>query len=102
LQQEHFRVSEHLTSHHRSTLHKVFDHGGGAHNVEWREVISLLEAVGTVEEEHNGKFKVMLGESLLFLHRPKHKDVDTQMLVDIRKALESAGYGPGTPAFDER
>ena len=95
-------MSEHLTSHHRSTLHKVFDHGGGAHNVEWREVISLLEAVGTVEEEHNGKFKVMLGESLLFLHRPKHKDVDTQMLVDVRTALETAGYGPGSPAFDER
>ena len=95
-------MSEHLGSHHRSTLHKVFDHAGGAHNVEWREVISLLEAVGTVEEEHNGKFRVMLGESLLFLHRPKHKDVDTQMLVDVRTALESAGYGPGTPAFDER
>ncbi len=40
--------------------------------------------------------------AMLFLHRPKHKDVDTQMLVDIRKALDSAGYGPGTPAFDER
>ncbi len=40
--------------------------------------------------------------TMLFLHRPKHKDVDTQMLVDIRKALDSAGYGPGTPAFDER
>ncbi len=71
-------MSEHLTSHHRATLHKIFDHGGGAHNVEWREVISLLEAVGKVEEEHNGKFKVMLGDSLVFLHRPKHKDVDTQ------------------------
>ncbi len=40
--------------------------------------------------------------TLLFLHRPKHKDVDTQRLVDVRKALGSAGYGPGTPAFDER
>ncbi len=40
--------------------------------------------------------------TLLFLHRPKHKDVDTQMLVDIRKALDSVGSGPGTPAFDER
>ncbi len=95
-------MPEHLTSHHRATLHKVFDHGGGAHNVEWREVISLLEVVGKVEDEHNGKFKVMLGDNLLFLHRPKRKDVDTQILVDIRKALDSAGSGPGTPAFDER
>ncbi len=95
-------MSEHLTGHHRATHHKVFNHGGGAYNAEWREVNSLLEAVGTVEEEHNGKFKVMLGDNLLFLHRPKHKDVDTQMLVDIRKALDSAGYSPGTPAFEER
>lgn len=95
-------MTDHLTSHHRATLHKVFDHGGGAHNVGWREVISLLEAVGTVDEEHNGKFRVGLGDSLLFLHRPTHKDVDTQMLVDIRKGLKSASYGPGTPAFDEK
>ena len=94
-------MSHELSSRHRNTLEKLLDHQGHA-NVEWREVLSLLEQVADVEEEHNGKFKVMLGESLLFLHRPKHKDVDTQMLVDVRTALESAGYGPGSPAFDER
>ncbi len=91
-----------LTSRHRATLHTGFDHAGGAHNVESRDVIALLKVVGTVEAEHNGTFTVMLGERPLFLHRPRHKDVDTQMLVDIRKALDSAGYSPGTPTFEER
>ena len=85
-------MSHELSHHHRATLEKLLDHQGHA-NVEWREVISLLEQVADVEEEHNGKFKVKLGSELLFLTRPKHKDVDQQTLVDVRKALETAGIG---------
>lgn len=85
-------MSHELSHHHRKTLEKLLDHQGHA-NVEWREVISLLEQVADVDEEHNGKYKVKLGDELLFLTRPKHKDVDQQTLVDVRKALESAGVG---------
>lgn len=81
-----------LSSRHRSTLEKIVDHQGHA-NVEWREVISLLEQVADVEEEHNGKYKVTLGAEVLFLHRPKHKDVDQQMLVDVRRLLDAGGVG---------
>jgi len=85
-------VSHELSSRHRNTLEKLLDHQGHA-NVEWREVISLLEQVADVHEEHNGKFKVKLGDDVLFLHRPKHKDVDQQVLVDVRKLLEQGGVG---------
>jgi rubrerythrin len=85
-------VSHELSSRHRNTLEKLLDHQGHA-NVEWREVISLLEQVADVEEEHNGKFKVKLGSEVLFLHRPKHKDVDQQILVDVRHLLEQGGVG---------
>lgn len=85
-------VSHELSSRHRNTLEKLLDHQGHA-NVEWREVISLLEQVADVEEEHNGKYKVKLGDEVLFLHRPKHKDVDQQMLVDVRHLLEQGGVG---------
>jgi hypothetical protein len=30
---------------------------------------------------------------VLFLHRPKHKDVDQQMLVDVRHLLQAGGVG---------
>ena len=79
-----------LSSRHRNTLETLLDHPGHA-NVEWREVISLLEQLANVEEEHNGTFKVKLGSEVLFLHRPKHKDVDQQMLVDVRHLLEQGG-----------
>ncbi len=56
----------------------------------------------TIAQPFTRSSTTVAAHTMLFLHRPKHKDVDTQMLVDIRKAIESAGYGPGTPAFDER
>jgi hypothetical protein len=92
-----------LNNHHRDTLRKIFAHPTSA-NVEWREVLSLLEAVGTVSEEHNGKFKVAVGPESEIVQAPKHKDVDKQMIVDLRRMLSGAGFSPdGAPAVpDER
>ena len=49
-----------LNHHHRVTLEKIFSHPLSG-NVEWRQVLSLLEAVGTTTQEPNGKVKVELG-----------------------------------------
>jgi hypothetical protein len=85
-----------LNNHHRDTLRKIFAHPASG-NVEWRQVLSLLEAVGTVEEEHNGKFKVTLGAETEILARPRGKDVDRQMVVDLRRMLTEAGLSPESP-----
>jgi len=58
---------EHLNNRHRDTLRQIFAHPV-SHNVEWRAVLSLLEAVG--------------------------KDIDAQMVADLRRMLSSAGYHP--------
>ena len=86
-------MSEKLTRRHRDTVEQIFAHPT-SHNIEWRHVISLLEHVGTVEEEHNGKFRVTLGPETETFHRPRHKDIDTQMVVDLRRMLTNAGLGP--------
>ena len=86
-------MNDALNNHHRDTLRKIFDHPTSA-NVEWRQVLSLLEAVGTVEEEHNGKFKVTVGSETEMLRRPRGKDVETQMIVDLRRMLTGAGLSP--------
>lgn len=52
-------MSGDLNNHHRDTLRKIFSHPASG-NLEWRQVLSLLEAVGTVSEDHNGKVKVTL------------------------------------------
>jgi hypothetical protein len=82
-----------LNNHHRDTLRKIFSHPASG-NLEWRQVISLLEAVGDVDEEHNGKFKVRLGPEVEFMKRPRGKDIDTQMVVDLRRMLSGAGVTP--------
>lgn len=94
---------EHLSGHHRSTVEQIFAHPTSG-NVEWRKVLSLLEAVGTVTEEHNGKFKVELGPETEVIHKPRGKDVDKQMITDLRRMLTEAGLNPdGSGAVaDER
>jgi hypothetical protein len=81
----------HLNNHHRDTLKKIYQHPA-SHNIEWLDILSLLEVVGTVDESHDGKFVVTLGPEKMTLERPKHKDVDIQVVVDLRRILRSAGY----------
>ena len=72
-------------------MRKLFEHPP-SHNVEWREVVSLLEAVGTTEHRKDGKLKVTLGSHSRVLERPKNKDVGEEEIVDLRKLLREAGY----------
>ena len=82
-----------LNNHHRDTLKKIFSHPLSG-NVEWRQVLSLLEAVGTTTQEPNGKVKVELGGETEVLQPPNEKDVDRQMIVDLRRMLTNAGLEP--------
>jgi hypothetical protein len=85
--------SQHLDNRHRDTLRQIFAHPV-SHNIEWRSVTSLLEAVGTVSEHHNGKLEVTVGSQSAFLDPPRGKDIDEQMVVDLRRMLSEAGYQP--------
>ncbi len=82
----------HLSNHHRNTLRQLFQHPV-SHNIEWHAVVSLLEAVGSVVEHHDGKVAVTVGSETEFFDPPAHKDIDTQAVVDLRRMLSSAGYG---------
>jgi hypothetical protein len=84
---------EHLDNRHRDTLREIFRHPT-SHNIEWRAVLSLLEYVGTVTVRHDGKVEVNLGGEQEFLDPPRNKDIDEQMVVDLRRMLGNAGYRP--------
>jgi hypothetical protein len=79
-----------LHGHHRATLEKILRHPASG-NIEWREVKSLLEAVGAATEEHKGKVKVTLGGETEVLQPPRGKDIDAQMIVDLGRMLTRAG-----------
>lgn len=87
-----------LNSHQRDTLAHIYRHPL-SHNIEWHEVVSLLNAVATVEETHKGNLLVTLGEeSETFI--PSHeKDIDANQLASLRRFLRKAGYGPEEPAL---
>jgi hypothetical protein len=86
-------ATNNLNSHHRDTVAQIFSHPAG-HNIEWHDVLSLLEAVASVKEASNGRYLVTLGTETETFEPPKHKDIDEQQVVDLRRMLKNAGYGP--------
>jgi hypothetical protein len=84
-------ASEPLSSHHRDTLLQIFEEKTN-YNVEWHDVVSLLEAVGSIEQRHDDMFVFRMGDETEVLSRPSGKDIDGQQLVDLRRILTSAGY----------
>jgi hypothetical protein len=88
-----------LNSHHRETVSHIFRHPVG-HNIDWQAVVSLLDAVAQVEETHSGKLLVTLGGETETFEPPRHKDIDAQQVVDLRRMLKGAGYGPDTKDVD--
>ena len=81
----------HLDNRHRNTLRQIFQHPT-SHNIEWHAVTSLLEAIGTVATHHDGKVTVTVGAQNEIFDPPSGKDVDVQMVLDLRRLLSSAGY----------
>jgi hypothetical protein len=92
---------KHVAGHHRDTLLQIFQHPT-SHNVEWHDVISLLQTIGTIEERHDDMFVFRIGEEREVLRRPKQKDMDTQQLVDLRRMLTSAGYDTVVAEFEAK
>jgi hypothetical protein len=84
-----------LSGHHRTTLGKLFAHPVN-HNTEWHDVRSLLEHLGTVEEEHDGRLRVTLAGSTKVYDAPHHHrhTLDEQQVLDIRRMLADAGVTP--------
>jgi hypothetical protein len=82
-----------IDGHHRATVKRIFNHQGG-HNIKWHDVLSLLESVATVTEDHDGRYTVTLGsETETFDARPGN-DIDEQQVVDLRRMLTGAGITP--------
>jgi hypothetical protein len=88
-----------LNNRHRDTLERIFRHPSSG-NIEWRQVLSLLETIGTTTEERNGRVKVTLGPETEVLQPPRGKDVDQQTIVDLRRMLTRAGFAPPTASGD--
>jgi hypothetical protein len=52
----------------------------------------LLEAVGSAQEQHGGKIAMTIAAQTEYFDPPRHKDIDTQAVVNLRQMLTEAGY----------
>ena len=86
----------HLSNHHRKTLQQLFEHPA-SHNIEWRAVLSLLEAVGSVANRQGGRVAVTVGSRTEDFKTAGRKDADVDDVVKLREMLSSAGYAAGAP-----
>jgi hypothetical protein len=84
-----------LDNHHRTTVEKIFNHPVG-HNIQWHDVLSLLQNVADVTEERDGRYKVTLGAETETFDVPRHHDINEQQVIDLRRMLKSAGITPGS------
>lgn len=91
-----------LNNHHRDTVTALFAHPM-SHNIRWVDVLSLIGAVGTVEDKHDGRTRLEVGGMAEVFDVHHHKDLATQDVIDVRHLLTQAGYGPdqGKPAGTE-
>ena len=84
--------SPHLDNRHRNTLRQIFEHPV-SHNIEWHAVTSLLDAIGTVTVATTARSPSGRRRRAILDH-PAGKDIDAQMVVDLRRMLTTAGYAP--------
>ena len=83
----------HVYGRHADTLAQIFRHPV-SHNIEWKKVVALLEQVGTVIQEHDGRYKIHVGDETEVFNRPHGKDLTEQQVVDLRRMLNSIGVAP--------
>ena len=51
---------------------------------------------GTATRHRDGKAAVTVGQEQALLEPPAGKEIDVQMVVDLRRMLSSAGYRPAS------
>ena len=85
-----------MNSRQRATLESIFRHPTPS-NIRWKQIVSLLEAVGSqLDEARSGsRVAVTLKNRVSVIHRPHPASVIGQHTVrDIRDLLRDAGITP--------
>ena len=76
---------------HLRTLEALFRHPT-AHNLEWMDVVTLMEKIGSVQQEGDQKFAFQVGNERYQMHKPHAKDLNGSEVADLRNFLRRAGW----------
>lgn len=80
----------HINHHQRTTLEKVMAHPTN-HDLQWKDVIHLADALGDVDERHDGKVKLTIGD-LSEVFDPNHKTISMDQIAHLRQMFTAAGF----------
>src|SRR5437588_837150 len=79
---------------HRGTYDAIYQHPL-AHNLDWRDVLSMLGALGDVSREANGNVKVVRNGHSMVIFPSRQKEVaDVKELMEIRHFLRRSEAAP--------
>ena len=81
-----------LDHHHRHTVSQIFGHPIG-HNIQWRDVISLLERFGDVHESHRGGWALTMESATLSFGKVRGRDLTEDQVIRVRHLLQDLGIG---------
>ncbi len=81
----------HVSGAHRRTLEAVFRHSS-AHNLEWNDVVALIDKIGDVERRTNNEFEFRVSGEVHFMRKPHKKDIAGPDVIKLRKFLSDAGW----------
>ena len=82
---------------HLRTLEALFRHPP-AHNLEWMDVLALVEKIGAVHKKGDNKFTFDVGGERLLMHKPHTKDLTSSEVADLRHFLQRAGWSDENPS----
>lgn len=86
-----------LSHAHQGTYDAILRHPA-AHNLQWRDVRSMLGALGEVVEKSDGSIRATRNGQTLLMHPDGNKDVGTpEELKELRSFLERSGGGLTPP-----
>ncbi|WP_010163348.1 hypothetical protein [Sphingomonas sp. PAMC 26617] len=76
---------------HLRALEKLFQHPL-THNLTWRDLTHLFEAIGTTEQRPGGDLILRVGDQQLSLKPAHGKDLTARDVMDVRHLLVRAGW----------
>jgi hypothetical protein len=82
---------------HLRTLEALFRHPT-AHNLEWMDVLGLIEKIGSAHQKANDKFTFEVGGEHYLMHKPHTKNLTSSEVADLRHFLQRVGWSPEAPS----
>jgi len=83
-------VSIKLDHHHRLTVQKIFGHPIN-HNIQWHDVLCLLERCGDIHESHRGNWTIKINGECETIGRARHRDLTQDEVMNVRRLLGILG-----------